>query len=94
MAKMNKLASVALLLPIFLAGCDDNSLPTYAVDQPMRRAYFMECLKSLPAGPTSTQYNDWDEVVAQCDSVAYYQAKYCIENCQKAEMRWPKGERQ
>jgi len=40
----------------------------------MRREIFQQCMKALPAGPSATKYNDWDEVVAQCDSVAHYQS--------------------
>jgi hypothetical protein len=29
-------------------------------------------MESLPAGPTSTKYNDWDEVVIECRKVAYH----------------------
>lgn len=32
----------------------------------------MECLRTAPAGPQSTKYNDWDEVVEACGSEAYY----------------------
>jgi hypothetical protein len=31
-------------------------------------------MKALPAGPQATKYNDWDEVVGECESVAYYQS--------------------
>lgn len=29
-------------------------------------AIFQKCLQQLPAGPVTTMYNDWDEVVQQC----------------------------
>lgn len=41
-------------------------------DQCMRNELFQQCMASLPAGPISTKYNDWDEVVEACQSVAYY----------------------
>jgi hypothetical protein len=41
----------------------------------LRRQYFAECMRLLPAGPQSTHYNDWDEVVKACDRAAWYQAK-------------------
>lgn len=59
-----------------LVGC--GKLPSegvYTADQCMRGELFQNCLKALPAGPKTTMYNDWDEVVAQCENVAYYQSK-------------------
>ena len=44
-------------------------------DMCLQREIFKECLESLPAGPTSTHYNDWDEVVMECRKVAYYYSK-------------------
>ena len=41
-------------------------------DMCLQREIFKECMESLPAGPASTHYNDWDEVVSQCREVAYY----------------------
>lgn len=35
-------------------------------DQKMYKEVFLECLKSVPSGPTVTKYNDWDEVVREC----------------------------
>lgn len=31
---------------------------------------FLECLKSAPAGPNVTKYNDWDELVDACEDAA------------------------
>lgn len=71
-AAMAVLAVVGLLAAMFLVtGCSDN--PQMA-DQCMRREIFQQCMKALPAGPKATMYNDWDEVVSQCDSVAHYQS--------------------
>lgn len=64
-----------------LTGCESPKYPKYEPDQARRAELFQTCLKALPAGPISTQYNDWDEVVAQCSSSAYYQSLYCYENC-------------
>ena len=73
-----KIISAFVLL--FLVGCE-NKTPSYQDDPELRREIFKECMKLLPAGPKETVYNDWDEVVAECDSVAYYQAKVCVKNC-------------
>ena len=62
----------ASLLTAGLGGCSGVGPPT--PDQCMRREIFMQCMNALPAGPTATMYNDWDEVVQQCDSVAHYQS--------------------
>jgi len=41
----------------------------------LQREIFKECLESLPAGPISTHYNDWDEVVKECRKTAYSNSK-------------------
>lgn len=65
----------ALVIMLALAGCDDGPIASSpVVDQCMRAELFQSCMKSLPAGPVATQYNDWDEVVDSCSSAAYYQA--------------------
>lgn len=40
-------------------------------DQCLRAKLFEQCLKALPAGPQATKYNDWDEVVHQCELAAF-----------------------
>lgn len=54
---------------ILLAGCGRAAVD--ANDQCLRREIFNECLRVLPAGPLSTKYNDWAEVVNACASQAY-----------------------
>ena len=76
---------IALLLTLTLVACGKHSSETTAyssdvddvivVDQCLRREIFNECMKNLPAGPVATHYNDWDEVVKECHSSAYYMAK-------------------
>ena len=63
-------AIATALLAAVLSGCAETTGP----DQCLRREIFQQCMKSLPAGPQATQYNDWDEVVGKCESVAYYQS--------------------
>jgi hypothetical protein len=68
-----RLLTLAILLA--LAGCDKPAyVQDWGADQCQRRELFLACMKALPAGPQSTHYNDWDEVVKQCDSAAYYQS--------------------
>lgn len=62
--------AIAAIIALAAAGCDDVSI----ADQCLRAERFDACLKSLPAGPQSTRYNDWSEVVSACESAAYYQS--------------------
>lgn len=64
---------IALLAALSLSGCMEVPPPPVA-DQCLRAQLFQACMKSLPAGPVSTQYNDWDEVVDSCSNTAYYQS--------------------
>ena len=65
---------------MLIAGCA-SPYPQYEANQKLRREIFQECMKSLPAGPKSTVYNDWDEVVNSCESAAYFQSMTCVKNC-------------
>ena len=60
-----------LLVAALMSGCSADSPQ---VDQCMRTKLFESCMRSLPAGPVSTQYNDWAEVINECESAAYYQS--------------------
>lgn len=44
-------------------------------DPVIRAERFDACMKALPAGPVSTHYNDWSEVVDSCESAANSQSK-------------------
>lgn len=61
-----------MLSAIFLSGCDEIAPPK--PDQKLRNEIFERCLQKLPAGPTTTMYNDWDEVVNSCERASYYQS--------------------
>lgn len=67
--KTAQLIGASLLTAVLAGGCTGTG-----PDQCMRRELFQQCMKALPAGPQSTKYNDWDEVVGKCESVAYYQS--------------------
>lgn len=56
---------------LWLAACNDNPIE---VDQCMRRKYFVECME-MAGQPETTHYNDAAELVEECDSTAYFQAK-------------------
>lgn len=78
MKKLMRIAGLiagASLLTVGLGGCD----PTDPVltDQCLRQELFKQCMSRLPKGPerVGAAANDWQEVVAECGSQAYYQAK-------------------
>ena len=68
-----------ILLPVLLlAACSKDDKPFIDERESnlcLQREIFNECMKILPAGPLSTKYNDWDEVVKECRYTAYYLAK-------------------
>lgn len=67
------------LFVVLLVGC---SPPEWGItDQKLRQELFFKCMKSLPAGPTATKYNDWDEVVAECGNQAKQMTYGCLRNC-------------
>ena len=74
-----KYLTIALLAIAAASGCTEH--PQWATDQELRQEMFFRCLGELPAGPESTQYNDWAEVVDECGSQAYSLARVCIANC-------------
>ena len=49
-------------------------------DRVVQNKIFIECLKVIPPGPNVTKYNDWDEVISECNSSAYYQSLRGCEN--------------
>lgn len=73
---MKHAITIAALL---LAGCGDDRKPNpneIVTDQCLRIRLAQQCMEQLPKGPTHVgTSNDWDEVVNQCDTNAYYQAK-------------------
>ena len=64
------MTSRSLTILFFLCGCTD-----VVTDQCLRVELAFDCLRALPAGPETTTFNDWAEVVALCDYNAVYQAK-------------------
>lgn len=76
--------TVAIAAAVALSGCEESTSPQYTIDRALQREIFKECLTALPAGPVSTKYNDWDEVVEACYHSAGYMARRCYENCPPA----------
>ena len=62
-----------ILLALLLTACNETKIikENQVNDQCLRRELFNECMKSLPAGPVSTHYNDWDDVVSECKAYAW-----------------------
>lgn len=67
----SEIRCIVLAACFVLVGCEDNPSDTVH-DQCLRAELFQQCLKALPAGQST--YNDWDDVVSECSSVAYYQS--------------------
>jgi len=61
---------IVLLVILLTTGCSSKQ----KVDQCLRQELFTKCLTTIPTGPVVTKYNDLDEVVAMCDSIAYRQS--------------------
>jgi hypothetical protein len=57
------------LLPL-ITSCEKKDRTMH--DMCLQRKIFKECMDSLPAGPTTAHYNDWDEVVKECGTIAYH----------------------
>lgn len=80
---MKKIFMMFILL-VLATGClntGPSTYPQYETDQKLRQKLFFKCLKLIPKGPEKTRYNDWDEVVSQCATVAFRLAQVCYENC-------------
>jgi nitrous oxide reductase accessory protein NosL len=55
-----------------LAGCDPGQeADPWMPDQCKREEVFQACLSHTPAGPQTTKYNPWDEVINACETAAY-----------------------
>ena len=52
---------IILLCCLVLTGCG-----RHVTDKIVEQEAFYKCLDRLPKGPTTTVYNDWDEVLQQC----------------------------
>ena len=79
---MKRVAMLVLLAALVMIGCNSSDRPVFDDDLKLEREIFMECLASVPKGPESTKYNDWDEVIMQCANVADTLSVKCVRNCQ------------
>jgi hypothetical protein len=68
---MKTLKNLKILIGLILiTSCSCEPIDIIIQDRCLQREIFKECMNSLPAGPVSTHYNDWDEVVEACGNVA------------------------
>lgn len=63
-----------LALVFLLGGCGKKP-DDYVDDQCLRIQLAQQCMANLPAGPVATHYNDWAEVVRECDRLADAQSR-------------------
>ena len=69
---MKTLKNLKILIPLILTICCSCEFKEETIqDRCLQRVIFKECMNSLPAGPVSTHYNDWDDVVGACEKVAW-----------------------
>jgi len=72
---------IGLMVVAALTGCTpEMPIPTSGPDQCLRREIFQQCLNSVPPGPSATKYNDWDEVVDECETAALRQSYRLFEH--------------
>ena len=70
------------LIALALCGCYDRPdipAPKSDYDQCLRAELFQQCLRLAPAGPVSSHYNDWAEVISECQSAASRNSVRAIE---------------
>ncbi len=87
---MRLLPVFAVIASIPLSACgpsQETKEQSVDTDQCLRVELFERCMKLLPAGPKHTQYNDWDEVVSECETAAYQQSLRSKKHI-KPECRW------
>ena len=62
---MNKIMIVLVALGFMCTGCEISGQ-----DRELRQELFFKCLECIPDGPEETVYNDWAEVVSECNRAA------------------------
>ena len=63
---------------LLAAGCN---APQWGPEKKLQQELFFKCMKHLPAGPSATKYNDWDDVVSECGTQARDMSWQCLKNC-------------
>lgn len=74
---MKRLKDLMMLAALASIAACDRSMPADlpVTDQCLRAKLFQECLSAVPKGPDVTTYNDWAEVLAECENHAYYASR-------------------
>lgn len=67
-----KRLTILLAAAVAMTACGPEDPPV--VNQCLRVELFKQCMTALPAGPVATKYNDWAEVVSECESAARMQS--------------------
>lgn len=65
---------ITIFVVLFLIGCMPNK-EQQITDQCKRQELFAQCMSLLPKGPERAVYNDWDEVVSECQSYSFYTSR-------------------
>ncbi len=71
-------SALIVLLSVLMVGCDGTRTEVTRTNKCLQHDMFLECMESLPVGPTNTMTNDWDEVVYECRMTAYYHSQRLI----------------
>ena len=76
---MMKKITLALLVGLALTACDPTpEQQQYARSTSLQQTSFKECVAAVPAGPQTTTFNDWAEVVSHCRDYARNVAIVCM----------------
>jgi hypothetical protein len=66
---------ILAVLALIMAGCETPVANPWVVDECLNREIYRECMALLPKGPDKTVYNDWDDVIDECNDRAYYRSQ-------------------
>lgn len=71
---MSRAVILMALLALLCVGCAPPPERTSFSDQCLRREIFQQCLAAVPPGPAAPKYNDWAEVIDECETAAFRQS--------------------
>jgi hypothetical protein len=80
-------ALCALLIWGISSASDAQRQSVYQTDLALNRELYKECMDHATNGPQSTVYNDWAEVVEQCQQWAHSNSSdyFCVKNCEPGD---------
>lgn len=67
---MNPGYAFLFIAGLFMSGCENSAGP----DQCLRREIFKQCMELTQKVSQTVTYNDTDEIISECEKVAYYQS--------------------